>query len=357
MPTRRQMIIYKRRRMALFAVLAAVIISAAVILLSKLKINTSEPDTLQAATNMTVSESETTVQTEAVPSRVYPSVPEDVKTFTNSDEISGRYAVLLDIENNRVLASRKCTEKIYPASITKIMTLIVAVEHIEDFNDTFTMTYEIIKPLVDSDATRAGFTEGENCQLSDLLYGAILPSGADATVALAEYISGSEAEFVKLMNEKVKEIGLKNTHFTNTSGLHDADHYTTALDLAVIMEYAMENDICKKILSTYKYTTHATEQHPEGIELESTMFSRMYGTEVENVNIIAGKTGYTAEAGHCLVSYADKDGKKYIAVSMDAEGRYKPIFDIFTIYRNYLPESITSAGDVTQTTASNIENN
>ena len=337
MATRKQ-IIYRRRRAALMAIIASLIITTTIILLTTIKVNKDDDELAINAQTVTQSaEPVNTTVEEVKPSTAYPTVPEKVKGFSNGKEIDSEFGVLLDVANNTVIASRRGTEKVYPASLTKVMTLLVAVEHIEDYNDTFTMTYEIIKPLVDSDATRAGFKEGEECKISDLLYGAILPSGADATVALAQYVSGSEEEFVKLMNTKAQELGLKNTHFTNTSGLHNTNHYTTCLDMAVIMATAMKNDICKRVLSTYEYKTHPTTQNPEGLELKSTMFDRMYGTEVPDVKIIAGKTGYTTEAKHCLVSYAIKEDKPYVAVAMKSSGRFKPIFDTFEIYKGSLP--------------------
>lgn len=265
----------------------------------------------------------------------YPEMTSNTLSF-DKDLVNSEYGVLIDTENNTILAQRGCNDKIYPASLTKIMTLIVAVENIKDLDSTFTMTYQILNPLINADASRAGFEEKENVKMIDLLYGAILPSGADATVGLAEAISGTEENFVKLMNEKAEQMGLKSTHFMNTSGLFDENHYSTTVEMAMILQYALKNDLCRIILSTYQYTTSATPQHPEGIPLESDMFSRMYGTEVENVTILGGKTGYTIEAGNCLASFAEKNGKEFIAVTTSASGRYKPIFDAFEIYRNYL---------------------
>ena len=196
------------------------------------------------------------------------------------------------------------------------MTLLVAVENIENLDDTFLMTNEILYPLNLQDASVAGFLGGENVTIRDLLYGLALPSGADAAVAIADYVAGSEEEFAVLMNEKVEELGLKNTHFVTTSGLHDENHYSTLADIAVILQEAMDNNLCRQILSTYQYRTESTDEHPNGILLTSTMFSRMKGNEDEDigVDIVGGKTGYTNEAGHCLASFARKDGKEYIAV-------------------------------------------
>ena len=244
-----------------------------------------------------------------------------------------QYGILIDIENNTIIAEKGSNEKIYPASLTKIMTLIVAVEEIDDLSKTYTFKAETLDELYVEEASVAGFLAGETVSANDILYGAILPSGADATVALAELVAGSEKEFVKLMNQKANEMGLKQTHFMNTSGLHDEFHYTTPHEMALITNYAINNKKCYEILSAIEYTTAKTEQHPEGIKLYSTMFSTMYGNEAETVTIKAGKTGFTNEGGNCLASYAETDkGGKYILVTTNASGKYAPTYDAFDAY-------------------------
>lgn len=292
-------------------------------------------DSAEVATPVTQeTETETEAPTEPDITLTYPTVSSTCQELTNKN-ITADYAVLLDLTNNEIIAESKAEEKIYPASMTKIMTLLIAAENIEDFNDTFTMTEDIINPLIEQDASRAGFDAGETITLTDLMYGVALPSGADATTALAIYIAGSEDAFVDLMNEKVADLGLKNTHFMNASGLHDDNHYSTATDIALLMSYVMENDMCREVLGTYQYTTSITEQHPEGILLTSTMYSRMYGDECVGMTIEAGKTGYTDMAGQCLVSYATEDatGKPYICVVANAKPTYwRSIFDTLAIY-------------------------
>lgn len=252
---------------------------------------------------------------------------------TNTLNIKSKYGILINIDDNTIVAEKGGDKKIFPTSLTKIMTLVLAVENIKDFEQTYTFKTETIDPLVMEDASRAGFESGETVTINDILYGSILPSGADATIALAEIVAGSELEFVKLMNYKANELGLKNTHFMNTSGLHDENHYSTPHEMALITKYAMKNKTCAKILSAIEYTTSKTVQHPNGIELYSTMFSRMYGDEAETVTIKAGKTGYTTEGGNCLASYAEKDnGEKFILVTTDAEGQYTPIYDAIDAY-------------------------
>jgi D-alanyl-D-alanine carboxypeptidase (penicillin-binding protein 5/6) len=283
-----------------------------------------------------VTEAEAAAEADNKPLMQYPSTGADYAEI-DDDDIVSPYIALLDVDNSKVIAGKESEERIYPASMTKVMTLVVAVENIKDMSMTYALSSAQIDPLVRAEASRAGFDPNEEVSVTDYLYGLILPSGADAAVALCNIAAGSEEAFVELMNKKCSELGLKNTHFTNSSGLYDEEQYTTPTEMAVIMAYAMTNETCAKVLSTYKYTTTATEKHPEGIALTSTMFGRMYGTEVENVTITAGKTGYTIEAGNCLVSYAEKNGHRYVALTAGASNKWDVIYDDFRIYDRYLP--------------------
>ena len=140
-----------------------------------------------------------------------------------------------------VLAEKGMDEKIYPASMTKVMTLLVAAENLPDLGATFPMTQAIIDPLYLAGASMAGYVNGETVTMRDLLYGAVVPSGAEATEALAQAVAGSEEAFVAMMNEKAAALGLTNTHFMNTSGLHDENHYSTVREIALILQAALEN--------------------------------------------------------------------------------------------------------------------
>lgn len=264
--------------------------------------------------------------------RFYPTFAEDCIKLTKSN-IYSDYAVLVDVESNEILAARGAELKMSPASITKVMTLIVAVENISDFNATYTITYDMISPLIEQEAARAGFEDQETVTVTDLLYGMILPSGADATIALVNYVAESEEKFVKLMNDKAEELGMTHTHFTNATGLYDTEHYSTAADLSILMKNAMQNDICRKILGTVEYTTTSTQQHPGGIVLQSTAFSRMYGSEVKGIEIIGAKTGFHDQARQCLASYAKAvDGKEYVLITGHAPTDMDTIWDAFAIY-------------------------
>ena len=194
----------------------------------------------------------------------YPRYADDALQLTDAN-IYSSYAVLLDVQTNEILAYRGADLRMSPASMTKLMTLLVAVENISDFNATYTLTYEMISPLIEQEAARAGFEDQETVSITDLLYGMILPSGADATIAIVQYVAETEENFVNLMNKKAKELGMDSTHFSNATGLYDKDHYSNVTDIALLMKVVMQNDICRKILSTVEYQTTSTQQHPGGI--------------------------------------------------------------------------------------------
>ncbi len=264
--------------------------------------------------------------------------PEETEdTAYSFDKIDSEYAIIVNVDEETVIYAKNPDVKIHPASLTKILTLLVAVENIKDLNDTFTMTYEITDPLFKEEASMAGFTDGEIISLNDLLYGLILPSGAECAEALARYVSGSQSEFAALMNKKVEELGLTTAHFCNPSGLHHDEQYCAVRDMSVILKAAYENKLCKEILSTYQYTTSPTNKHPEGILLTSTLFSRMYGTEPKNGAVIkGGKTGFIDESGNCIASFGvGPSGTNYIMVTTMAKGMWKSVFDQIEGYEQF----------------------
>ena len=271
---------------------------------------------------------------ETVPIITY-QIDSDTAEIPASNDCGG--AIIIETATGRAVAARNPHTRFYPASTTKIMTLLVACENIKNYEDTFTMNLEITDPLYVAEASVAGFLNGEEITMTDLLYGLILPSGADAAIALAEKISGGEAEFVKLMNKKAEELGLTDTHFVNTSGLYDSEHYTTAYDMAVILETALQNPVCKKVLSTYRYTTSKTPQHPEGIELSATLFDYMYGTEPETATVLGGKTGFVNESGYCIASYgkSNETDNEYIVVTLKNSSRWPAVHGQIDLYKQF----------------------
>ena len=288
----------------------------------------------------TYAENETQTQQSTEPPLIYSQMAADYKDLSSDTQIASPYAALLDVNNHKIIAGKLADSKIYPASMTKVMTLIVVSENIDKMPQTYTFGFEMLNRLYVEEASVAGFLEGETVDVEDLMYGLVLPSGADAAEALAIMVAGSNEEFAKLMNEKCQELGLKYTHFTNPTGLYDEEQYTTPSEMAMIMEYAMKDETRAKVLGTYQYKTKATAQHPEGIQLTSTMYSRIYGNEAPGVLVTGGKTGYTNEAGSCLVSYAvTNKGNAYVFCTGGATYRWAPVYDEIYVYKNIIPES------------------
>ncbi len=276
---------------------------------------------------------------EPITGMVYAKIDSSTK-YLDIDSANG---ILIDLSTNRVIANKNGNDRIYPASMTKVMTLIVAYENSPDLNATFTMTQEIADETYLAGASVAGFYPGEQVPVIDLLYGTALPSGADATSALSQLIAGSEEAFVQMMNDKVEQMGLTGTHFVTASGLHDDDHYSTCHDIAKILEYAISIPELRKILGTYTYTTTPTPQHSKGINLYSTMYLKMRGDEAGEVYVQGGKTGYTPEAHNCLASFAaycssdtaDEVTPQFILVTAGGIGEYAPIYDAIDAYKIY----------------------
>lgn len=287
------------------------------------------------------------VEEETAPLMVYPEKDFDFMKMELPD-VTAKYSVLLDVTDNKLYTARNYLKKAYPASLTKIMTVIVAIENTDDLKDTYKFTKADIKSLQDENASVAGFKAGEKVTVEDLLYGAMLPSGADATLGLANYVAGSEEEFVKLMNDKCEELGLTGTHFTNASGLHDKDHYSTAMDIAMICKYGLETEGIKdefiKILSAKDHTTKKSNKHEDGIPLDSIFFQRYDGFFIDrdedgepDANIIGGKTGFTDESGYSLASIYEVDGEYFVCVTIKSSDSSKATTDNVAIAERYMP--------------------
>ena len=260
----------------------------------------------------------------------------DSAAAVNAETVLSTYALLVDLDNNTVVAQRNANDRMIPASMTKILTVLVAAEHVTDLDDTFTITREITDYSYSNDCSAVGFGDGETVTVRDLLYGTVLPSGADAAAGLAFYVSGSLEGFVDLMNEKLDELGLSDTaHFTNCVGLYDENHYCTPYDMAVILKAAVENELCREGLSAHTYTTSPTEQHPEGITISNWFLRRIEDKET-NGEVVCAKTGYVAQSGSCAASYEVTDsGKHYICVTADTYSSWRCIYDHVAIYQEY----------------------
>ncbi|SFG84367.1 D-alanyl-D-alanine carboxypeptidase family protein [Sporolactobacillus nakayamae] len=261
--------------------------------------------------------------------RVQRELDKDVLPFSSLTQIHSRQAVLVAVSSKKVLFQKRGGEKAYPASLTKMMTAILAIEHYNDLQKTVRIPTQLYNSLNQSGASMAGFLPNEKPKISDLLYGTMLPSGADAAETLALSVSGSENAFVSMMNRKAAEIGMKHTHFTNPSGLHDPNHYTTARDMSLLLLYALKNPVFHQIFTTHSYQISPTNFHPNGMIVQSTLFQKMGNSSINGGAIIGGKTGYTDEAGLCLATLAKRNGQTYILVTLGAPGDHNTIqYDI-----------------------------
>lgn len=251
----------------------------------------------------------------------------DVDTYSKN-------AVLYNLNDDSVVAEEAKDEIVSIASMTKIMTTLVALENIDDINEKVTLTSEVFKGLKEANASVAGFKVGEKVTYKDLLYGAFLPSGADATNALAINITGSIDKFVDLMNQKAKELNLANTHFSNTTGLDEEDHYSTVNDVAIILKTALKNETFKEIFLTDKYLTS-----DKLLTFTSTLKKSLSAYKISANYILGGKTGYTLDAGRCLASmaYDEANDIYYLLVTANAPTTtgYYHLLDAKNIYEYY----------------------
>lgn len=265
-------------------------------------------------------------------------------------------AALVDVSSGEVIASKLSDEKIYPASMTKVMTLIVVAEHLPteaSMQKMLTIKEKNRKEWERTHSSGFGFKTGQTLSVESLLYFLILDSDNLAAMELAEYVAGTQDAFVELMNQKAQAMGLLNTHFTNPTGLHDKDHYSSCRDMASIMNYAMKMSFCKKVLTAEAYTTSCIDT--DGTQLTVSAYHDLLVTKFENygtqkaqperVTVLAGKSGWTgSDSGYCLLTYAeDANGKAYICVTTKGEdpnkklGAFVYIEDYLTIYNNYVP--------------------
>ena len=260
------------------------------------------------------------------------NVPDDAPVKGLSDMaviesgvIDSDYALVCDLETLTAVAGLRATERMYPASLTKLMTFIVAYETAPDL----TVLIEITKELKNQypEGSRKGIDVGDLMSVEQMLYALLLESDTDAALGLAFHVAGSEAAFVELMNRKAEEMGLESTHFVNVTGLHDDKHYSTAADMAVILSYVLGIELGRTILTTETFVTYL-KYYKNGVLTDYRM--TFYNTTLRNrfanngistetpagALVLGGKTGFTDEAAYCLATVArGADGREYIAIT------------------------------------------
>ena len=257
---------------------------------------------------------------------------------TTSADVQSKSYVIMRFEDGEILSFKEKDAQIYPASMTNMMTAILAIENYEDIEDIIEVPYSIFPTLYAQDASRAGFEPGERVPYRDILYGMLLPSGCECCETAAYLTAGSDETFVEWMNEKAASLGMEHTHFANATGLHDSNHYTTVYDLALLLRYCLQNETFYEVFTTSSYRTTPSNIHPEGMILRSTMREELSDIFTGDVEILGGKTGFTSFAGLCLASLGEVDGERYIVVNAGAPGDHgtEPyhILDAIALYQS-----------------------
>lgn len=254
------------------------------------------------------------------------------ETVELGEDFPSGFAILVDVEAEAILAQKNAFEAVSPASMTKLLTVLTAAEQIESLDGSFTITQEITDRCFQNGCSVAGFLPGEEVGLEDLFYGAILPSGADACLALAEYVSGSEEAFVSLMNEKAGELGL-TARFAGCVGLYDPDTQCSVYDMARILKAAMDNDLCRRVLATRLWEVPPAGEREEALELSNWFIRRIEDHMPQGVEIQGAKTGFVTESGNCAASCAlGPDGRLYLCVTAQGAGIWPCIYDHVALY-------------------------
>ena len=308
---------------------------------------------------------------------------DDDKVETAEDEnkkIYSESAILMEKQTGKILYEKNIYDRKYPASTTKALTAIIALEKCN--LDEVATASEYAVSTVKADYTNANIKAGESFTIGELLDVMMIVSANEAATIIAEHISGSEAEFAKLMNEKAKEIGCLDSHFVNANGIHDDNHYTTAYDLALIARYCIQNEKFREIVSKKTCSLPVTDIYENAIkteieqENEKNKNKKKYvPKKIEDISLernfrntnsllkedsvyyypycIGGKTGYTTPAKNCLISFSDKDGFETISVILHAEttdnglsARYTDTIKLFEFgYNNYTLQEILDEYD------------
>ena len=263
-----------------------------------------------------------------------------------ADSIDASFAALADLSTGKIIASRKADEVIYPASMTKVMTLIVVVENLpseSSLRDVITVSSEVYEEMKRQGSSGIGMEAGEKLTVEAMLYALMLKSDGIAACELARYVAGDMKTFVALMNKKAQDMGLENTHFENPTGLFHKNHKSTSREIASIMAYAMNMRLCRKIMLTQAYTAPcvgadgATFDYNLYHNLIVTQFDKIQPNQPKSVKVAAGKTGFTDESRFCLVTYAESaDGHGYVCVTAKSDSYADCIADYLTIYNTYV---------------------
>lgn len=262
-------------------------------------------------------------------------------------------AILIDADSGRVLFEQNADNRLYPASTTKIMTAVLALENLQ-LDSVAAASYDAVMSIP-AGGSNMGIMEGEQLTVEQLLYGMLVASANEACNVVAEYMCGDVDSFVVKMNEKARELGMSNTKFLNPHGLHSPEHYTTARDMAILARYAIQYDKFREIVSTARYTIEPTNKYTTQRVLTNTNYlvSTYQNASYYYPNATGIKTGYTTQAGNCLVSSASKSSTNLIAVTLNAKPQTGAIYSFIDSkalfeygFENYKTRSIAVPGEI-----------
>ena len=258
-----------------------------------------------------------------------------VKKEAEDEKFISKAVYLYNLTDDKEVLSKNENERLPMASLTKIMTVRVALKHITDLAETAPVDVEAYHRAIDMNASMAGFVGGEATSYRDLLYATMLKSAGEAADSLAINISGSMDNFVALMNQEAEDLGLKNTSYANADGMDEPGNYQSAKDCAMLIKDSLEDGNFRAIFTKRDFVTRPTLDHPDGVYLESTVFSHLKKYDQNGFEIIGGKSGTTDKAGLCWATLAEKNGKEYILVVMGV-----PYDDIDNLNDNHIEETL-----------------
>ncbi len=260
-------------------------------------------------------------------------------------EITAITWALVDAQTGQVLTQNLGSQKMYPASITKILVIAMALEKSQgDTSIQLTVSHDAVHSIT-FDSSHIALQVGEVVSLADMLYGAMLASGNDAANVLAEYVCGNLQNVETVFTQKLAELGCENTHFLNAHGLHNENHYTTAEDMAKITRWALSIPGFKEVFDAQRYDMPPTNLQPEVRNFSTPDWMRLNGIKYHYDYAMGSKNGWTTEAGHTFASWAEKDGRQLICILMNSATKYKKFVDAAALYEygfnDFAPMDVT----------------
>lgn len=271
--------------------------------------------------------------TEVEATTEHPQTTEYPNDITRAPDLVSNAAIVMDAATGRILYEKNAYEAKYPASITKVLTTLVALEHNINFDEVITMSENAVWGI-ERDSTNIGLDVGEQVTVRDIVYATMVKSANECAYAVAEHVAGDLESFANLMNQKAADLGCQNSHFVNSNGLHDDNHYTCAYDMATITREALKNDTFREIAGTLSYTVPPTNLSEEPVEVWNGNKMINAFTEYYYEYCEGGKTGYTMKANNTLITFSKKDGLELICVVLDCDGARYAYSDSRALY-NY----------------------